>query len=163
MRVIYGRQGGFTIVEMLVTVVLAGLFVTFFVQMFHAMAAQQLSLVRQASAQDIAKSNLSKFPTSNAIAAVVDPVPACNTTTTPASSNDNNLTINASAVGTTLLNDSSSYKEADPGTIGELVQRVQAFYPAGCNGTTVPIKVESSVEYGFVGQRDKVVYAAYIF
>lgn len=149
-------HAGFTVVEMLVTVVLAGIFLAFFVQMFRATAAQQLSLVRQSIANDIAKSNLAKFPTAGSLTNAPTSY-VCDTNTT---GNTNNLTVSAAVAGTSVLADSQ--KETDPGTIGELVQTVRAYSPRGC-GPNLPIKVVSTVEYGFVGQRDKVEYATYVF
>ncbi len=157
MRVAQGIHG-FTVVEMLVTIVLAGIFLTFFVQMFRVTSGQQASLTRQATANDIAKSNLNKFPN----ATDISPSYTCDTSSNT-STNTNNLKIRPSAPGTTILSSSSSNKEPDPGNLGTLVQTVKAYSPAGCTGSYVPIKIESTVEYGFEGQRDKVVYATYIF
>ena len=153
-----GIQGsaGFTLVEMLVTVVLAGVFLAFFIQMFRATSAQQSSLIRQSAANDIAKSNLAKFPT----AASLTNAPTSYLCDSNATGNTNNLTINPSAAGTSVL--ATSQQEADPGNIGNVVQTVRAYSPRGC-GASLPIKVVSSVEYGFAGQRDTVEYATYVF
>lgn len=162
MRGLY-QGAGFTIVEMLVTVVLAGIFLTFFLQMYRATSAQQASLTRQAAVNDIAKSNLNKYPTSN----VFDSLYTCDTDPS-ATTNTNNLTINKNAAGNIILDSTSvdpniNHGEPDPGNLGTLVQRVKVYWPLGCSGGHVPIKIESTVEYGFTGQRDKVVYATYIF
>lgn len=152
-----GIQGsaGFTLVEMLVTVVLAGVFLAFFIQMFRATSAQQSSLVRQSTANDIAKSNLSKFPTAASATGFT-----CDTTAT-VSANTNNLAINPNAPGTSIL--TTAMQEPDSGTIGTITQTVRAYSPNGCDGTHAPVKIVSSVEYGFAGQRDKVEYVSYVF
>lgn len=155
MRDAQQSNAGFTVVEMLVTVVLAGIFIAFFVQMFRATSAQQSALIRQATANDIARSNLSKFPTVASIAGYT-----CDTNSST-SANTNNLTINPNAAGTAILSDSQ--KETDPGTIGTLVQTVRALSPRGCSGSYLPVKIVSTVEYGFTGQRDTVEYATYVF
>lgn len=144
----FHSSAGFTIVEMLVTVVLAGMFLAFFVQMFRATAAQQTSLVRQSSANDIARSNLSKFPNTSSI-----PGYTCDST--------NDLSSNPNAAGTQIL--AAANYEPDPGNLGTLNQTVYAFSPQGCSGSHPTIKLVSRVEYGFTGQRDSVEFATYVF
>jgi len=157
MRGNHKHMEGFTIVEMLVTLVLAGLFLVFFLQMFRASSAQQMSLVRQAAANDIAKSNLSKFPRTSTIT----PAYTCDTNTTVAS-NTNNLMINPNAAGTVILNNSSANREPSTDSTPNLVQEVRAYSPMGCLTTGSPVKIVSRVTYGFTGQQGEAVYATYV-
>lgn len=149
-------HAGFTVVEMLVTVVLAGIFIMFFTQMFRAGAAQQASIVRQAKANNIAYSNMSKFPR----ASNISPVYVCDTSTN-ASTNQNNLTINPNAAGTLILSNSSSNKEPVDDSLPNTTQEVRAYSPQGCGSNTL-VKLVSKVTYGFVGQQADTSYATYI-
>lgn len=147
---------GFTVVEMIVTVVIASLFLTFFIQMFRTASNQQQIVFNQSVVNAIVKSNLDKFPAS----AGFDTPYVCDTNPST-TANVNNLAIRSDAPGTVLLDDSSTNREPDPGNIGELNQSVKAFSPFGC-GAEKPIKVVSSVEFGPPDARDEVVYATYI-
>lgn len=144
-------ESGFTIIEVLVTLVLAMLFLVFFIQMFQAITAQQLSVARQSAANDVAFSNLSKFPTVSSIADVGTAY-TCGST--------NNLAADPNAAGTVILNDSSSFRETNLQNLPEANQAVRAYSPLGCSSSLV--KVVSRVTYGFEGQRGEAVYATYI-
>lgn len=154
-------NAGFTIVEMIVATVLAAVFLAFFIQMFRATSIQQISLSRQGHANNIAFSNLSKFPTKTSITSVGSAY-VCDASTSP-STNINNLTINPNAPGTVILNNTSSFRETNTQDLPGIVQEVRAFSPLGCD---VPnnnlIKIISKVTYGFIGQQGEAVYATYI-
>lgn len=145
---------GFTVVEMIVTIVIASLFLAFFIQMFRASSNQQQIVFNQSVVNDIAKSNLDKFPNSSGFTYTCDTNPST-------TANTNNLAIRPSAPGTTLLQDSSPNKEPDPGHLGVLSQTVKAYSPLGC-GANNPIKIESKVQFGPPDARDEVVYATYV-
>ncbi|QHN43108.1 prepilin-type N-terminal cleavage/methylation domain-containing protein [Candidatus Mycosynbacter amalyticus] len=147
---------GFTLVEMLVTVVLIGIFIAFFVQMFRAGAAQQASIVRQAKANNLAYSNLSKFPRASSIS----PAYVCDTSTNT-STNQNNLTINPNAAGTLILSDASANKEPTDSALPNATQEVRAYSPQGC-GSNALVKLISTVTYGFTGQQTDASYATYV-
>lgn len=147
---------GFTVVEMIVTIVIASLFLTFFIQMFRASSNQQQIVFNQSVVNNMAKSNLDKFPNSAGFSTPYVCDPSTNTST-----NTNNQAIRPSAPGTTLLNDSSANKEADPGNVGVLSQSVKAYSPLGCAANN-PIKIVSTVQFGPPDARDEVVYATYI-
>lgn len=146
-----GHEQGFTVVEVLVTLVLSMLFLVFFIRMFEAINTQQLSTSRQAVANDIAYSNLSKFPTVGSIADV-------GTAYTCGSSN--NLAANPDATGTVILSNSSGFRETNLRNLPEVTQEVRAYSPFGCSSELV--KIRSIVRYGFSGQRGEAVYATYI-
>jgi type II secretory pathway pseudopilin PulG len=145
---------GFTVVEMIVTIVIASLFLTFFIQMFRASSNQQQIVFNQSIVNDIAKSNLDKFPSTSGLTYTCDTNPSV-------AANTNNLAIRADAPGTTLLQDSSPNKESDPGYLGVLNQTVKAYSPLGC-AVNNPVKIESRVQFGPPDARDEVVYATYI-
>lgn len=152
-----GYEDGFTVIEVLVTLVLAVLFLVFFVQMFQAISAQQISATRQSKANNIASSNLNKF----ARPSDITPSYTCDTSTN-VSTNTNNLAINPDASGTVILNNSSANKEPVDTSLGDATQEVRAFSPYGCQGANPLIKLISKVTYGFSGQQNEVVYATYI-
>jgi prepilin-type N-terminal cleavage/methylation domain-containing protein len=55
------REAGFTITEMVVTLVIITIFMTLFFQLFLTGLSQQTVVTSQAAANDIALSNLSKI------------------------------------------------------------------------------------------------------
>lgn len=144
-------ETGFTVIEVVVTLVLSMLFLVFFTQMFQAITAQQLSVARQSSANNVAFSNLSKFPTINSISEVG---------TAYACGNTNDLSTDPDASGTLILSDSSSFRETNLQNLPEANQVVRAYSPLGCGHNLV--KLVSRVTYGFEGQRGEAVYATYI-
>ena len=154
-------DSGFTIVEMIVTLVLASLFVIFLVQFFLAAGGQQISVERQAAANNLARTNLSKFPRASSLTGYT-----CDPNTTPAA-NTNNLTINPSANGTLILsntvNNGSTTREAAPAILPNVTQEVRAYSPMGCmpSGSGI-VKIVSRVTYGYIGQTGEVVYATYV-
>lgn len=164
-------SGGFTIVEMLVTVVLSGIFLTFFIQMYRATNAQQQSLIRQSIANDMARSNLAKFPTATSITSATcaggrintsdcspSGTPQCDSTGTSTNS-ANNIKVRKDAQGTSI----NLAAEANPGKLGTVTQSIRAAWPQGC-GANVPIKLTSRVEYVFGGgQSNTVEYSTYVF
>ena len=150
-------ETGFTIVEVIVTLTLAALFVAFFVQMFESIAAQQFSVSRQATAHNIASSNLSKFPSSSAID---DLLGSGAYSCSPSPSSENDLTSNPRAPGTVLIAPGSTHIEPDTQGLPNPVQEVRAYSPLGCSNGL--IKIESTVSYGFTATQGEAVYATYI-
>lgn len=150
-------QQGFTIVEMIVTIVVAALFFTLFFQVYVVLESQRLVVARQAKASDVAYSNLRKF------------------TTRPAGltcDGSMDLIANSNAPGkllgdqTNTTNSSTYGFLAEPTTVTQSLgpsstQTVYAFAPSGCaNFTTDPIKITSTVTYGNNG--DSVSHASTI-
>ena len=150
-------QQGFTIVEMIVTIVVAALFFTFFFQVYVILESQRLVVARQAKASDVAYSNLRKFTARPAGL-------TCDSTM--------DLVTNGAASGKllgdqTYTTNSSTYGFlAEPTTVTQSLgpnstQTVKAFAPSGCaNFTSDPIKIVSTVTYGNNG--DSVSHASYI-
>lgn len=127
-------QNGFSSVEMLMTIVVAGLFAVTFYQLFTTVHGVNSQSRQQALANDIAYSYLRKY------AAVQAPSITCNSTS--------DLTQNASAPGTVL--ESGTLTPADTGLPGPISYRVVALAVYGCRGANSqsPLKIESSIQYG---------------
>jgi len=137
---------GFTIVEVVITLVIVALFLTGFFQSFLLLESQRVNVARQAKASDIAYSNLRKF------------------TTRPAG-----LTCDTAGVilgSTTQSGASSAYgfnAEATDGLGSDPQQEVRAFPTNGCdpaNFAASPVKIESTVIFGI--SREKVTHASYV-
>jgi len=156
------RQNGFTIVEIVVTLAMVSLFLTFFFQMFLATESQRIGVARQAQASDLAYSNLRKVTTRPAglpcDAAKMD------LTATDGASKEGLLIGDQSNVSTPSLFGFLAEPAAATKTLGGNVEQIMKVYaPRGCAGTAfidTPVKVESIVIYG--PKRDKVVHASYV-
>lgn len=150
-------QQGFTIVETVVTLVVLSVFLFSLFQTYMVVESQRLSVARQARASDIAYSNLRKVaarPTQLTIQ-------VCNTNaaqmdlTAANPSAETGLDITQYGYA---LEPVASVKQ-DLGS--NATQTLVAYAPAGCtNLLTSPIKVVSTVTYGYLG--DKVSHARYI-
>lgn len=155
------KAKGFTIVEIIVTLALTTLFLTFFFQLYLAMESQRIGVARRAQASDLAYSNLRKFTSRPSIpcdAATMDLTAADGSTKTGLLLGDETNMSTPSAYG--------FIAEPESGTKslgGNVKQSVRAFAPRGCAGTNFtdnPIKLESTLSYGTKG--DKVVHAIYV-
>lgn len=149
------QEKGFTIIEVVVTLAVVTLFLSFFFQMYLAMESQRISVARQALASDIAYSNLRKF--------TVRPNIPCDAAT---------MDISGGTAGKTGGNlgdeNGSTYSfvaepvDALAGLGGNVHQTMRAFAPKGCGAefATTPLKIEATVTYGTSG--GKVVHASYL-
>jgi prepilin-type N-terminal cleavage/methylation domain-containing protein len=116
-------EAGFTIIEIIVTVVILGLFLGSMFQMFIVMESQRYIVAREANASDVAYTNLNKFN--------IPPVG-----------------VTCSASGTELLD--STTKESVPASSKITDQSVKAYPVNGCDGTNFRdnfVKIESTVTY----------------
>ena len=136
-------QSGFTAVEMLVTVIVGGLFVLMFYQLFTALSENSIENRRFAQASDLAYLNLRKYPT-------------LDTVVSKSFENDpNNILLCASSK--IALEDGPPI---DPATgqptpdgknvnfkfLGKITETVSAVYPFGCENNSV-VEVTSKVIY----------------
>ncbi|MDB5177092.1 MAG: hypothetical protein JWN75_760 [Candidatus Saccharibacteria bacterium] len=137
---------GFTIVEVIVTLVVVSLFLVGFFQSFLLLESQRINVARQAKASDVAFTNLRKY------------------TTRPSG-----LTCDTSGVilgNTTQTGASSAYgfvAEPTDGLGGSPFQEVRAYPTNGCDPATFaanPVKIQSTVTYGTNG--DKVTHASFV-
>lgn len=161
------NSSGFTIVEVVTTLAVVALFLTFFFQMYLAMESQRIGVARHALASDLAYSNLRKFSVRPSL-------------TVSQTECEAKMDLTAADIATNpktglLLGDETNSATpsgygflAEPTTItkglgGNVTQKVVAFAPKGCSGSNLtnnPLKIESTVSYGLNG--DKVVHASYL-
>lgn len=127
------NERGFTVIEMLVTVVVAAIFAFMFYQLFISSTKLNDTARRDAIASEIAYSNLKKYPT----AASVTGLAAC---ATPSPTNTESVT--------------NTYDD-----IGQVTETIVSSYPFACDNPDI-LKVESSVSYK--GGANKVSYVAYV-
>ena len=155
------NENGFTVVEMIVTVVILSIFSVGIFQSYLLFESQRVEVARQARASDIAYSNLRKFTTR-------PPNLTCNPGKMDLTAN------NASTKPGVELGNESNYPgssvygfTAEGGTTLEHMgkgteQTVTAFAPNGCTGTSFTndtVKIESTV---ILGNGESVTHASYI-
>jgi prepilin-type N-terminal cleavage/methylation domain-containing protein len=154
-------QQGFTIVEMIITIIVSSLFIMMFFQMYLVLESQRVQVARVAKAHDIAYSNLRKF------------------TTRPASltcDSSMDLIANGNATGK-LLGDQSNSSTSTSSTYGFVAeptavtqslganstQTVYAFAPSGCGSfDDQPIKIVSTVTFGSGSNENEVTHASFV-
>lgn len=128
------QQSGFTVVELLVTIIVAALFVGIFYNMFVILVGVNASARNISQSSDLAYSNMRRYPTAASTA------------------------LSCSGSSTNLLNVTgvdSSYPE-----LGTITETVTASYPYGCTAVYDVIKLVSVVTYG--SNSKKVSYATYV-
>ena len=131
------RGDGFTIVEVIMTLAIMGLFLTFLYQAFLVGQSQQLVTIRLGAANDLAQSNLRKITDRSQISA------PCDVSAGPGNVND--LTQNASADGSDITFTPESTLPAS--LPASTTQQMRVQYPQGC-ALVMPAKVISIVSYG---------------
>lgn len=122
------QSAGFTIVELLITIIVAALFVTMFYQMFVVLVQMNADARRNTQASDLAYSNMRRYPT------VVSTGLACVDSTTITS------LIPAGGSPTTAID--PVYPE-----LGPVAEQVTAQFPYGCSVNYNLIKLVSTVKY----------------
>ena len=137
-------SSGFTIVEVVTTMAVMALFLTFFFQLYITMEKQRIAVLRRTTASDIAYSNLHKFPSKPAGLTVCDSVKM-------------DLIAYPNAPGLILGDETSStygfVPESSKGLGANVKQSVVAYAPRGCaNFATMPVKLVSKVSYGVDGE-----------
>lgn len=166
------KEAGFTVAELIVTLVVMSLFMIFFFQAFMTTQAQQAAVARRAAANDIASSNLQKI-SSRAL------IPATTTACDSSASSPNNTYTNPSldplTAGSVVATDESGAlapkwdgggspnsnlaKEqvAAPLPDTGVIQKLLVLYPRGCDAN-MPAKIISIVAYG----SESITHAAYV-
>ncbi len=140
MKKISKLEDGFSAVELLVTLFIAAAFVIAFNQLYLVITQTNAATKLQATASDIAYSNLRKY-----------------TTKPPFDCPNNNLTINNLAPGAELSKTTISVLPS-PLPV-PYIQTVLAFGPRGCADQD-PVLIKSIVEYG--SPVKKVEHATYV-
>lgn len=149
----HNGEQGFTVVEMIVTLVVMSVFLTMAIYAFFAANAQRVSIVRFAAAYNIVKTNLGKISTRSDIPAGTEVCQA--EAEHEGSDNENNLLVNPDAAGSTIeLHDPESTElginaaslESTPFESMGVDQALKVLYPQGCGGSA-PVKIISTVTY----------------
>jgi len=143
------RNAGFTVVEVIVTLVVIAIFLAAFFQTFILLTSQRVKVARQAAASDIAYTNLRKV--------VARPTGlSCDAT--------NGYTLLSSTNGTD--DTTRFFRSENDSTLGQQrTQRVIAYPTAGCTSfATSPVKIVSTVTFdnNSPGGAVEVVHASYI-
>lgn len=142
-------DAGFTVVEIVVTLVLTAVFLTLFFQMYMIMEWRRIAVARHATASDIAYSNLRKF--------VARPTVTCDAAKMDLTASDA-----SSKPGLVLGDETNNPTPSAYGFVAEapaatqslgsnVTQSVRAYAPKGCGTPTftdTPIKLEATVTYG---------------
>lgn len=127
------QQSGFTVVELLTSIIVAALFVGVFYQLFVVLITVNASARNMAQASSLAYSNMRRYPT------------AASTSLT------------CSTNSTSLLNTTGS--ETSYPDLGSVTETVTASYPYGCTAIYDVVKLVSTVRYG---TNSKVSHATYV-
>jgi len=146
--VVRHTEQGFTIAEMIVTLVVMSVFMGLLFQMYMAGISQQTAVARRAAANDIAITNLKKIVarTSSLLSS---------SGVTCKSSND--MTSGSYTGGSTITFTGESLTGTGLPPSPTTSQTLKASYPRGC-GSTMPIMIESKVTYG----SDSVTHVSYV-
>lgn len=139
------KAAGFTTIELLITLFVGFAFIATFFQLFTIIDQSVAESRRQATASNLAYSNLRKFSTR----------PGGFDCSGTASNTLTNLTIRRWAPGQVIYNPPPGEFEGLPGTV---TQEVRAYAPAGC-GPDMPVKIQSTVRYG---DNKEVSHATYV-
>ena len=151
---------GFTVVEMIVTIIVLSLFVTMFFQMFIVSDSRRVNVTRRSAADDISRSNLRKITTK----ATLEAVGGADCDVTIGTSNVNNLQENPNAAGSTIAWLPGTFdSEVTTGTIlpSDTTQTLVVKYPQGCD-PDMPAQILSSVTFNGGSGTERVVHVAYI-
>ncbi len=133
------QQSGFTVVELLVTIIVASLFVGIFYNMFVILVGVNASARNISQASDLAYSNMRRYPTAATVTA---------TGITCVSPGGSGNLLNTTGID-------SSYPE-----LGTITETLTASYPYGCTAVYDVVKLVSVITYG--SSSKKVSYATYV-
>ncbi len=153
------NESGFTIIEVLVTLIVTALFLAIFFQSYLVVESQRLGVARRAKASDMAYTNLRKFsvrPSTLTCDATMD------LTAADAASKPGKLLGDETNSSASTSSPYGFLAESTEGTISlgaNTQQRVVAFAPNGCSDfANSPVKIVSTVTYG----GETVVHASYV-
>jgi prepilin-type N-terminal cleavage/methylation domain-containing protein len=128
------KESGFTVVELLTTIVVAAVFVGVFYNMFVILIGVNATARNVSQASNLAYSNMRRYPTAASTA------------------------LTCSTSSTNLLNTTSI--DSDYPELGTITETVTASFPYGCTAVYDVIKLVSVVTYGT--NPKKVSYATYV-
>ena len=127
------QQSGFTVVELLTSIIVAALFVGIFYQLFIVLVGVNANARNMSQASSLAYSNMRRYPTKASTGQT------CSTST-------------VSLINTTGTD--SNYPE-----LGPVTESVTTSFPYGCTAMYDVIKLVSTVRYG---ANSKVSHATYV-
>lgn len=160
----YTKESGFTIVEVVTTLVILGLFLTFFFQLTIAAQKQRSTVEKRTLASDIAYSNLKKFP-SKPSGLTCTAGDAMDQSGTDAESKPG-LLIGSSVAAENAPLPYNFVPEPTSSTqkLGAYSkQTVRAYAPQGCLLPEAPFRIESIVEYGdSAADTERIVNATFV-
>lgn len=137
------RSSGFTLVEIVVTITIAMLFIVILAAGYQFTVNQSEKSIREATSRNIAQANLSKYLSISDIYAT----------------SFNCLSNTSESNAKVLMSSSSSNAEDVPkGNYGNFQQRVIAYARAGCNKNII---VQSEVTYGASGEETTIKEVSY--
>lgn len=167
-------ERGFTIIEVLATMVILTVFLTLLFQLYATSLSQRILVMRRAAANDIAQSNLRKITTKSQVAAI-SPSATCDNTTS-GNGNANNGVLNTNIgtnAGSIIVTDpdgntvtpewgsggsvSPRQSLTDTGLPASTTQTLLVAYPRGCT-SLMPAKIISIVTY----DSESVIRADYV-
>ena len=182
-------EGGFTLVEIIVTLLVVSIFLGVIVQTSYVSNIQHQTAISRAAATTIATSNLNKFPDRNTAVLAAGEQSSLPDTYAPfyckpgtnwgaiaqpvefSAQPNTNTALDQDAKGITILNNDSSNKEETPDTLVNPEQRVAIYTPNGCKNAVLDdqqsinadtLKIESTVTYGPPNNRRTVRMANYV-
>ena len=159
-------SGGFTIVEVIVTLVVTSLFIWFFFQSYIVMESRRIAVAQRAIASDVAYTNLQKFSIRTPL---MNDKAICNNatmdiTTTNAQTKDGLLLGNESNTTlTSIYGFMAETGDAVAKLSNPVKQTVLAYATHGCAGdnfTEYPLMIVSKVKYG--NNNEEVSHASFI-
>lgn len=135
-------QTGFTAVEMIITIIVAAVFVIALYQLFGTLNTSMSASRQRAVASELAYSYLRRYTGTGS-----DPASWFVCSTASGTSNTNDYTVNTNAAGQTLTTGNLSDVN---GLAQPISYKVTALAQYGCSGTNAgkPLRIEASVTYG---------------
>lgn len=136
------RQEGFTAIEMLITIVVAGMLIISFYMLYMVISTSAAQTRSRADASDLAYSYLRKYASANSSPTWF----VCDTTT--GSGNTNDRVMNSNATGQVL--EEGELTTNISGIPKPVNYKVTALAIYGCNGPNInkPLRIESEITYG---------------
>lgn len=136
-------QEGFTIPELLVTLIVVALFITIFFELFSSISTASMNQRFKALADNTAYSMLKRYSTPS-----ISPTAWFTCDTDTGTNNDNDVVVNGAANGTTIK--SGTLTRADTGLPEPISYTINALAIYGCAGANAgkPIRLQITLSYG---------------
>ncbi|TAH33227.1 hypothetical protein EYC58_01190 [Candidatus Saccharibacteria bacterium] len=134
---------GFTVAELLVTLIVATMFIVTFYGMFISINSFNVAAKQRSLADNVAYSKIREYASPD-----ISPATWFTCSTQTGSNNDNDRVVNSDAAGTTIA--SGNLTTAETGLPGPISYTVNALAIYGCAGANAgkPIRVRVDLTYG---------------